>query len=117
MADRKSRALFPANGNFVLLDQLADVLEAYWRFVELDLKLLCQSINQVSSGNGFGHAILPAAALHQVIKQQSDHVIRLQKRAILVEDAEAVGVAISGDPDVSAGFAHLLPQSFKQVIV
>src|SRR5665213_914672 len=35
-ANRQSRALLAANGDFVLVDQLANVLESHWSFVELN---------------------------------------------------------------------------------
>ncbi len=62
-------------------------------------------------------AILPAAALHQVIEEQRDDVVRLEECAVGVDDAEAVGVSIGRDADLGPGFAHLLAQIFEQMIV
>ena len=57
-ADRQPRALFSADGDFVLFDQLADVLEAYRRLVQFDLVMPRQGIDEVGGGDGFGYAVL-----------------------------------------------------------
>src|SRR5581483_2432545 len=68
MADRKARALFAADADFVLLDQLADVFETHRRLVQRNVVGLGQSVDQVRGGDGLGHAVFPAARFHQVIE-------------------------------------------------
>ena len=76
-----------------------------------------QRVDQIRGRNRFGHAILPAPALHQIIKQQRDHIIRLQKSSIGVDNAKTVGVAIRRNPNLRPSLAHLLSQIFQQMIV
>ena len=51
MPNGKPSALFASDCNLVLLNEFADVFEADWRFVQLDLVMLSQSIDQVGSGH------------------------------------------------------------------
>ncbi len=52
MTDGESGAFFAADGDFVLLDQLADVFEADRRFVQFDLVMFGQRIDQICGGDG-----------------------------------------------------------------
>src|SRR5512138_1349455 len=92
MPDAQPRALLPADGDLV-------------------------GVDQVSSGYRFRYPIPPPARFHQVIEQQRDDVVRRDERAILVHDPETVGVAIGGDADARAAFAHLAPQLIEQFAV
>ena len=66
-----------------------------------------QRVDQIRGCYRFGHAIFPAPALDQVVKQKRDHVVRLKKRPIGVDDAEAVGVAVGRNSNLCSRFAHL----------
>ena len=50
-------------------------------------------------------------------QKQSDDVVRLHERAVLVDDAKAVRVAVGCDPYAGSGLAHLGAQIFKQMVV
>ena len=78
---------------------------------------LGDGVDQVGGGDRLGYAVLPAAALDQVIEQQGDDVVGLKEGAVGVDDAEAVGIAVGGNADVRPGLAHLLAQGFEQMIV
>src|SRR5579864_407738 len=75
-----------------------------------------QCINHVGSRNRFGDAILPAAALNQIIKQYRDYVIGLDKCAILVHNSESISVSVCGNADASASLVHLLPHFVQEMI-
>src|SRR3984893_14469571 len=117
MPNRQARALFPANRDLVLHDQLADVLESHRSLVQLHAVRLRQSVDQIGGGDRLGHSVLPAAALDQVIKEQGNHVIRLQEGSVGVDYAEAIGVAIGRDANLGLRLAHLFTQIFEQMIV
>src|SRR5579871_5956463 len=69
MANRKTRALFAADDDLVLHDQFPDVFESYGRFMQRNVVVLGQSVDQVRSSHRFCNAILPAAAFDQVVEQ------------------------------------------------
>src|SRR5581483_12240187 len=94
-----------------------DELEAHRSFVQLDFVIFGQSIDQVGGGNRFADSILPASRFDQIIKQQRNDVIRLEKSAILVDDPEAIGIAVGGDSNLSLLLSHLFAKSFEQMIV
>src|SRR5579884_3435333 len=108
MTNRQSGTFFTADGNLVLLDQFTNVLETDGGLVQFDAVMLGERVNKVGSSDGFGDAILPAAALDQIVEQECDDVIGLKKRAILVDDAKAVGITVGCNSDVSFGLAQLL---------
>ncbi len=54
---------------------------------------------------------------HQIVKQQRDDVVGLEERAVVVDNPEAVGIAIGRNANPRADFAHLVPQVFEQMIV
>ncbi len=90
------------------IDELADVLEAHRRLVERNLVVLGQRVDQVGGGHALGHAVLPAARLHQVVEEQRDDVVGLDEGAVAIHDAEAVRVAVGGDAQRRADLLHLL---------
>ena len=98
-ANGESGALFTADGDLVLHDQLADVLESDRGLVEFDLVLRRQRVDHVGGDHGLGHTILPTAAFHDVIKEHGDDVIGRDEGAIVIHDAEAVGVTVACNPD------------------
>src|SRR4029077_12053162 len=117
MANREASTLFAADGDLVLLDQFANVLEADGSFVQLDPVVPGQGVDHVGGGYGFSHSILPAAALHQIIEEKGDDVIRLEESSVLIDDAEASGVHVRSDADLRIGFANLPAEVFEQMIV
>jgi hypothetical protein len=78
-------------------DQLANVLEAHRRLVERHLVIIGQRVDQVGGGHALGHAVLPAARLHQIVEEQRDDVVGLDEGSVAVHDAEAVGIAVGGN--------------------
>src|SRR5438067_78002 len=110
LADRESRALFAANHNLVLFNQLPNVLEADWSFVQRNLVLFGERINQVGRRHRLSHAISPPAALHQIIEKQSNNIIRLHEGAVLIDNSKAVSIAIRRDSDARSDLAHLRAQ-------
>ena len=108
MADGKAGALFAANDNLVLLDELTNEFESDRGLVQFDFVIFGQGIDEIGGGYRLAHAILPSTALDEVIEQEGDDVIGLQESAVLVYDAEAIGVAVGGDSDMGFLLAHLL---------
>ena len=115
--DGKPRALFPADRDLVLLDQLADVLESHRRLMQLHLVMVGESVDQVGRGDGFRYAVFPAARFDQVIEEQRDDVVRLDECSIGIHDPKAVGVAVSRNADARAGLLHFGAHFVQQVIV
>src|SRR5438477_9099226 len=106
MANGESGAFFPTDGNLVLLDKFAYVFETHRGLVQRHAVMFGHSINQVGGGNRLGHAILPASAFNQVVKQQGDDVVGGEESAVGVYDSEAVGVSVSGNTDVRLCSSH-----------
>src|SRR5580698_6475360 len=104
MADGEAGTFLAADHDFVLLDEFADVLKADGRFMQRDVMMLSQGVDEVGGGDRFTDAVFPAASLDEIIEQESDDVIGLKESSVLVYDAEAVGVTIGGDADVGVGF-------------
>ena len=75
------------------------------------------SVDQVGRCHALGHAVSPAARLHQVVQQQRNNVVRLDKRAIAVQNAEAVRIAVGRDADRRAHLLHLFLRVAQQVVV
>src|SRR5207245_10458028 len=97
MEDGKSCTLLASDHDLILLDELANVFKAYWSLVQLDAMFFGQRIDQVGGRYRLGHAILPTPSFHEIIEQQSDDVVRLEKRSVIVHDAKPVGIAVRGD--------------------
>src|SRR5712691_4021869 len=110
MADGKPCALLASDHDLILLDELANVFEAYWSLVQLDAMFLGQRIAQVRGRYRLGHAVLPPPGFHEVIEQQSDDVVPLAKRSVLVHNAKPVGIAVRGDSEVRFRLTHLFAQ-------
>src|SRR5438094_905066 len=113
MPDGKSRAFFPADGDLVGLDELADVLESDRRLVKFDFVEVRERVDQVGSGDRLSDPVLPTSCFDQVIEEQSDDIVGLEKCSVRVNDAEAVGVTIRSDSDARASTAHLLAGSVE----
>src|SRR5439155_17655755 len=96
MADGKPCALLASDHDLILLDELANVFEAYWSLVQLDAMLFGQGIDQVRGRYRLGHAVLPTPGFHEVIEQQSDDVVRLEERSVIVHNAQLDGIAVRG---------------------
>ena len=67
---------------------------------------LGQRVDQVGRGHALGHAVAPAARLHQIVKEQRNHVVRLDERAIRIQNAKAVGVTVGGEAQLRAKLLH-----------
>src|ERR1700733_14630035 len=100
MPNRQPRAFFPANRDLVLHDQFADVLESHWSFKQLNPVMLGQRVDQICRCHRLGHAILPPAALYQIVEEQSDDIIRLQESSVAIDNAEAIRVAIGSNANL-----------------
>src|SRR5436190_14737278 len=107
MTNGEASALLTSDGDLVLFDKFANVLEADRGFMELNFVLFCQRIDEIGSGHRFRLSILPAASFRQIVKGQCDDVVGLKKCSVSIDDAESVGIAVSGDADVRTLFAHL----------
>ena len=103
-ADGETRAFFAADENLVLLDQFANVLEANRRFVEFDLVFFGKRVDEIGGGDRFADSVLPAAGFNQVIEEQRNDVVGLEECAILVDNAEAIGIAIGRNADAQRRF-------------
>src|SRR5581483_12275699 len=73
--------------------------------------------DQIRGGHRLADTVPPAAALDQVVEQQSEDVVRLKEGAVFVHDAEAVGIAVGGNADVGLHFAHFDAHGLEQVVV
>ena len=51
VADGEAGALFPADGDLVLLDELADVLESHRGFVQFDAVMFGNGVDQVGGSD------------------------------------------------------------------
>ncbi len=68
--------------------------------MQFDFVALSEGVDQVCGGHRLPYTVFPAAALDQVVKEQGDHVVRLDECAILVDDAEAICVTVGCYADV-----------------
>src|ERR1700744_359638 len=103
-ADGDPGGFFTTDGDLVLQNKLADVLEADGGFIEGNLVMLGDGVDEVGGGDGFGDAVAPAAGFDKVIEEQGDDVVGLNEGAIAIRYAEAVGVAVCGDDERCADF-------------
>ena len=78
--------------------------------------IIGEGVDQVGGGHALGHAVAPAAGLDQIVEEQGDDVIRLDEGSVLVDNAEAVGVAIGGHGQVGARLPHLGPCVVQQLV-
>ncbi len=118
MANGEAGAFFAADHDFVLLDEFADVFEADREFRAVDdVMMLGEGVDQVGGGYGFAYAVFPTAGFDEVIEKQRNDVIGLEEGSVLIDDAEAVGVAIGGNADVGVGVVHFAPEVSEQMIV
>ncbi len=115
--DRQPGTLFSADGDLVLIDQLANVLEADGRLVEWHLVFIGQSIDEVGRRHALGHAVAPAATLHQVVEQQRNHVVRLDEGSVGIHNAKAVRIAIGRNTQRRARLAHLRFAGAQQMVI
>ena len=81
-------------------DEFADVFEADRGFIKRDLVVIGEGVDEVGGGDAFGDAVAPAAGFDEVVEEQGDDVVGLDEGAVLIDDAEAVGVAVGGDAEV-----------------
>ena len=56
-------------------------------------------------------------ALDQVVEQQRDHVVRLDKRPVLIDDAKSISVAVGCYTNVRLRRTHAHAKSLEQMIV
>src|SRR5712691_7247874 len=95
MTDRKSGALFAANRDLVLHNQLANVFESNRSLMQLHATRFGDRVDQVRRRHRLRDAILPSPGLHQVVEQQSDYIIGLQKSSIGIDNSKAIRITIS----------------------
>src|SRR5580700_12122782 len=98
-ANGEPRALFAANGNGILVDQLTDVFEANRRLIQANLVMIRESVDKVGGRDRLRHTVLPAARLDKVVEEQRDDVIRLDEGTVGVDNAEAVRVPVGRNSD------------------
>src|SRR5262249_58218732 len=95
--NRNPASFSPADSDSIRLDQFTNVLEAHRSLIQRDSVLLRESIDHVGSRQRFGYTIFPATSVNQVIKQHRDHVVRLNKDAISINNPKAIGITIRRD--------------------
>ena len=66
-----------------------------------------EGVDEIGGGHALGHAVTPAARLDQVVEEQGNDVIGLDEGSVLVDNAEAVRVAVGGDGQVGPRLPHL----------
>ena len=59
----------------------------------------------------------PAAVPHQIVIQQHQNLIGMQELRLIVNDTQAVRVAVGGDADVAAVFFHIVRQARQRLEV
>jgi hypothetical protein len=60
---------------------------------------------------------VPAAVFEQIVIEQHQDLVRVQKRALVVDDAQPVGVAVRRDADVAAVLQHVVLQLRERLFV
>ena len=100
--DGQARALLPAEDDLSVEQKLADVLEPDGRLVERDPGPGGDRVERVRRRHTPGDAAPPALAAEEVRGQEGQDLVRLHVRARLVEDAEAVGVAVAREAEAGA---------------
>ena len=110
------RRLLAADCNRVRNNQLADILEAHRRLVQRNLVVVGQRVDQIGCRHAFGHAVFPSARLHQVVEQQRNNVVGLDKRPIRVHNAEAVRISIRRNAQRRAYLPHLRLRIAQQLV-
>ncbi len=91
-----------------LFHQGPDVFEAHRRFVDFHAQHLGHGIDLVTRGDAAHDRAGPAAVLLQMIERQRQHLVGRQPRAVLVHNAEAVGIAIQAQADLRLAAADEL---------
>ncbi len=127
-ANRQPRALFSAQSNLVLANQLADVFEAHRRLICFLPMRFRRRIDQLRGCHAARRRHLPAARLDNVVIDQRQNVVRLNPRAVAVNHSKAVRVAIRRQSHSRSRiqyrrtqwreifFAHVRPRPVKQAI-
>ena len=91
-------------------NQLPDVFESYGRLADLAAVLRGDGVEQMRSGHAARRIQIPAAAFDQVIVKQAKDVIRRNPAALRVDNAEAVGIAVSGEAGLRFARLHLVSE-------
>ena len=104
--DREPRAFLAAEDDLALDQQIADVLEAHARLVHFNAVLLRHGIDQMRRGDGTRRAAFPAAAAAEVVQQQGQHLVGINVRAVGVDDAKAVRIAVNSQADIVLSLFH-----------
>ncbi len=112
-ADRQPRALFSTESDFVFTDQLADVLEAHGSLIGGLTMRFGGGVHHLGGSNAASCREIPAAGLDDVVIDEGKNEIGLNPGAIGVDDAEAIGIAIGGQPDICAASFTALPREAR----
>ncbi len=104
--DTESAGFFAAHDDGLAFHQCADVFEADRRFVDFHTEHVRHGVHLMTRRHGPHDRARPAAVLLQVIQGQREDLIRCQPGAVLVHDAETVGVAVQAQAELRLAAAN-----------
>src|SRR3954462_12948855 len=93
--DADAAGLLAPDQNFALQHNIAYVLEADWRFVQLASVFFSDAVEHLRGGKGFHDIAWPAAALEEPAQQDGEDLVRVYEAAMLIAGADTVGVTVS----------------------
>src|SRR5216684_3439064 len=105
-------AFFAANQNVLFEHQLADVFEADGRFMKLAAELGGKFVDKFGDGECLGNVSWKVARSRQMPDEQCKNLVRIDKRAVAVDGADAVAISIGAQAGVELSREHRLAQCF-----
>ena len=109
-AGADAAAFFAADQDVLLEHELADVFEADGDFVELAAEFGGELVDELGDGESFGDVAGEIAGSGEVPDEQGENLVRIDERAVAIDGADAVAVAVGAEAGVVFSGAHGLAQ-------
>src|SRR5260370_22237691 len=87
-----------ADQNVLFKHQLADVLEADGHFVKLPAEFCGELVDELGNRKSFGDVSRQVASSREVPDEQRKNLVGVDERAVAVDGADAVAIAIGAQP-------------------
>ncbi len=109
-ANGEPGAFFAAQRDFVFADELADVFEAHGRLMDGLAVQFGDRIDHVRRRDAARRGHFPFARFDEIVVHEREDQVGLDPRAVVIDDAEAVGVTIGGQARGCFGIDHSFAQ-------
>ena len=98
--DAQAAGFFAADNDGFAFHQCADVFETDRCFMNFDAEQVGDGIDLMAGGDGADDRAGPAAVFLQMIERQRQNLVGREPRAVLVDNAEAIGVAVEAKAEL-----------------